>query len=47
MTHPPGTKTTAFDNLLNGHPMRPTPITKPSRDTDGAYVVVENQDVTR
>ena len=22
-------KTTEFDNLLNGHPMRPTPIAKP------------------
>jgi hypothetical protein len=26
----PATKTTQFDNLINGHPMRPTPITKPT-----------------
>jgi hypothetical protein len=27
----PATKTTRFDNLINGHPMRPTRITRPAR----------------
>ena len=41
----PATKTTEFDNLINGHPMRPTPITV--NGPDGAFVVRERQEVRR